>query len=67
MPKKLIKKVSIVMGSQSDFKTMKFCKKILNFLKVKYEINIISAHRTPDRMYKFAKMAEKNKDRKSVV
>tara|TARA_B100000131_G_scaffold323002_1_gene379193 strand:- start:1683 stop:2174 length:492 start_codon:yes stop_codon:yes gene_type:complete len=60
MPKKLIKKVSIVMGSQSDFKTMKFCKKILNFLKVKYEINIISAHRTPDRMYKFAKMAEKN-------
>ena len=54
------KKVSIVMGSQSDFKTMKFCKKILNFLKVKYEINIISAHRTPDRMYKFAKMAEKN-------
>ena len=48
------------MGSQSDFKTMKFCKKILNFLKVKYEINIISAHRTPDRMYKFAKMAEKN-------
>ena len=48
------------MGSQSDFKTMKFCKKILNFLKVKYEINIISAHRTPDRMYKFAKSAEKN-------
>ncbi|MDC1280314.1 5-(carboxyamino)imidazole ribonucleotide mutase [Pelagibacteraceae bacterium] len=53
------KKVSIVMGSQSDFKTMVFCKRILKNLDIKYEIKIISAHRTPDRMYKYAKNAEK--------
>ena len=60
MSKKLIKKVSIVMGSQSDFKTMKLCQKILKILKVKFETKIISAHRTPKRMYEFAKKAEKN-------
>ena len=58
--KKSYKKVSIVMGSQSDFKTMKFSKKILNFLKIKYEIKIVSAHRTPKRLYQFANTAEKN-------
>ena len=60
MLKKLIKKVSIVMGSQSDFKTMKLCQKTLKILKVKFETKIISAHRTPKRMYEFAKKAEKN-------
>ena len=60
MSKKLIKKVSIVMGSQSDFKTMKLCQKTLEILKVKFETKIISAHRTPKRMYEFAKKAEKN-------
>ena len=60
MSKKLIKKVSIVMGSQSDFKTMKLCQKTLKVLKVKFETKIISAHRTPKRMYEFAKKAEKN-------
>ena len=54
------KKVSIVMGSQSDFKTMKLCKKILEKLKIKHEIKIISAHRTPYRMFQFAKKSEKN-------
>jgi len=53
-------KVSIVMGSQSDFKTMKSCQKILKKLNIKYETKIISAHRTPIRMYEFAKNAEKN-------
>ena len=48
------------MGSQSDFKTMKLCKKILEKLKIKHEIKIISAHRTPDRMFQFAKKAEKS-------
>ena len=43
-------KVAIVMGSQSDYSTMKFCEKILKTLNIKYETNIISAHRTPDRM-----------------
>ena len=52
-------KVSIVMGSQSDFKTMLLCQKVLKKLAIKYETKIISAHRTPDKMYKFAKEAEK--------
>ncbi len=61
MRKKInINKVSIVMGSKSDFKTMKYCKKVLNILKIKNETKIVSAHRTPDRLYKFAKNAEKN-------
>ena len=54
------KKVSIVMGSQSDFKTMILCQKVLKSLDVKYETKIISAHRTPKRMYDFAINAEKN-------
>ncbi len=58
--KKYNSKVSIVMGSQSDYATMKYCEKVLKFLKIKFEINIISAHRTPDRMFKFAKLADKN-------
>ena len=48
------------MGSQSDFKTMKLTKQILKKLKVPVEIKIISAHRTPIRMYKYAIEAEKN-------
>ena len=48
------------MGSQSDFKTMKLSIKILKKLKVPFETKIISAHRTPRRMYKFALEAEKN-------
>ena len=53
-------KVTIVMGSQSDYSTMKYCSEVLKILKVKHESKIVSAHRTPDRMYKFAKNAEKN-------
>ena len=48
------------MGSQSDFKTMIFCEKALKKLNIKYETKIISAHRTPDRMYQYAKDVEKN-------
>tara|TARA_B100001093_G_scaffold507399_1_gene567899 strand:+ start:590 stop:1045 length:456 start_codon:yes stop_codon:yes gene_type:complete len=48
------------MGSQSDFKTMKLSTKILKKLKVPFETKIISAHRTPKRMYRFALEAEKN-------
>ena len=54
------KKVSIVMGSQSDYKTMIFCLNILKKLNIKFETKIISAHRTPNRMYEFAVNAEKN-------
>ena len=48
------------MGSESDFKTMKHCQKVLKILKVKYETKIISAHRTPERLFEYAKNAEKN-------
>ena len=53
-------KVAIVMGSKSDYTTMKNCEKILRLLKVKFETKIVSAHRTPERMFKFAKAAEDN-------
>ena len=60
MIKNKSKKVSIVMGSQSDFKTMVFCQKVLKKLNIKFETKIISAHRTPNRMYQYAKEAAKS-------
>tara|TARA_B100001939_G_C16705378_1_gene514608 strand:+ start:79 stop:570 length:492 start_codon:yes stop_codon:yes gene_type:complete len=53
-------KVAIVMGSQSDYKTMKLAEKTLKNLGIKYETKIVSAHRTPKRMYEFASSAKKN-------
>ena len=53
-------KVAIVMGSQSDFKTMKLSINILKKMGVQFETKIISAHRTPKRMYEFAENASKN-------
>ena len=54
------KKVAIVMGSQSDYAVMKKCEEILKILKIKFETKIVSAHRTPERMFTFAKKAAKN-------
>jgi 5-(carboxyamino)imidazole ribonucleotide mutase len=54
-------KVVIVMGSQSDYKTMQLSAKILKKMGIKFETKIISAHRTPKRMYDFAKSTDKNK------
>ncbi len=54
------KKISIVMGSQSDFSTMRYATKVLKQLKIKFETQIVSAHRTPKRMFEYAKTAEKN-------
>ena len=51
--------VSVVMGSQSDYKTMKFTTNILKKMGIKFETKIVSAHRTPKRMYDFAHSAEK--------
>ena len=53
-------KVSIIMGSKSDYKTMKLAEKILKILGVKFETKIISAHRTPKRMYEYAASTVKN-------
>ena len=53
-------KVAIVMGSQSDFKTMKLSANILKKMGVRFETKIISAHRTPKRMYEFAESTSRN-------
>jgi 5-(carboxyamino)imidazole ribonucleotide mutase len=58
--KKQNNKVAIIMGSQSDHSIMKDCEKILKILKVKYQVSVVSAHRTPKRMFNFADKAEKN-------
>jgi 5-(carboxyamino)imidazole ribonucleotide mutase len=60
MKKNKTLKVSIVMGSQSDYKTMQHAEKTLNKIGVSFETKIISAHRTPKRMYEFAISAAKN-------
>ncbi len=53
-------KVSIVMGSQSDYKIMQLAEKTLKKIGVSFETKIISAHRTPKRMYDYALKAENN-------
>ena len=60
MNKNMGLKVSIVMGSQSDYKIMKLSEKTLKKLGVQFETKIISAHRTPKRMYEYGLNAEKN-------
>ena len=50
-------RVAIVMGSQSDWVTMKKCAEILTQLGVEHDVRIVSAHRTPDRLVAFAKGA----------
>ena len=52
--------VAIIMGSQSDWETMKFSEEVLVKLKIPFITKIISAHRTPDRMNEFAKNAKEN-------
>ncbi len=54
------KSVAIIMGSQSDWATMKHAAKILDALRIGYEARIVSAHRTPKRLYDFAGSARKN-------
>ncbi len=59
MNKNKVNKISIIMGSQSDYKIMKLCEKTLKNLGVLFETKIISAHRTPKRMYEYALNVEK--------
>jgi 5-(carboxyamino)imidazole ribonucleotide mutase len=54
------KPVAIIMGSQSDWPTMKHAADTLAALKIPYEAKIVSAHRTPKRLYEFATSARKN-------
>ena len=51
--------VAIIMGSQSDWETMRHAAETLKSLGISYEARIVSAHRTPDRLYNFAKGAKK--------
>ena len=53
-----VPKVAIIMGSQSDWPTMRCAAEVLDELDVAHEARIVSAHRTPDRMAQFAKAAE---------
>ena len=52
--------VSIIMGSKSDWSTLKKTADILRKLKIKYNVKIVSAHRTPMRLVEFAESAKKN-------
>ncbi len=53
-------KVSIIMGSQSDWKTLQLAENILIDFKIPNEVKIVSAHRTPERLYRYAKNAHNN-------
>lgn len=53
-------KIAIIMGSQSDYQTLQNAEVILQEFDVSFETKIISAHRTPKRLYKFCETAEKN-------
>ena len=53
------KPVAIIMGSQSDWSTMKHAAKTLDALRIGYDARIVSAHRTPKRLYEFASGARK--------
>jgi 5-(carboxyamino)imidazole ribonucleotide mutase len=50
--------IGIIMGSQSDWETMRHCADVLGALGVAHETKIVSAHRTPDRLYEYAKTAK---------
>ena len=49
--------VGIIMGSQSDWETMQHASEALDRLNIRYEARIVSAHRTPERLYEYARMA----------
>ena len=51
--------VGIIMGSKSDWATMKHCSDTLKNFKIRHDVRVISAHRTPQRLHKYLKEAEK--------
>ena len=58
MPDSGVPPVAIIMGSQSDWATMRHAAETLDALEVAYDTRIVSSHRTPDRLYAFAKGAK---------
>ena len=57
--KKISARIGVIMGSQSDWATMKNSVDIIDSFNIPYQLNIVSAHRTPQRLYEYAKGAEK--------
>ena len=53
--------IGVIMGSKSDWEIMKNCCDTIKSFGVNYDVRVISAHRTPKRLHKFLKEAEKNK------
>ena len=53
-------RVAIVMGSKSDWATMQFAAEIFEILNVPHHVEVVSAHRTPDKLFSFAEEAESN-------
>ena len=60
MPQKNKPLVSIIMGSQSDYSTMTYAEEVLKKFRIRFETKIVSAHRTPKRLYEYASKAEGN-------
>jgi 5-(carboxyamino)imidazole ribonucleotide mutase len=60
MPQKNKPLVSIIMGSQSDYSTMRYAEEALKKFRIRFETKIVSAHRTPKRLYEYASKAEGN-------
>ena len=60
MPQKNKPLVSIIMGSQSDYSTMRYAEEVLKKFRIRFETKIVSAHRTPKRLYEYASKAEGN-------
>jgi 5-(carboxyamino)imidazole ribonucleotide mutase len=52
-------RISIIMGSKSDWPTMQHTSEMLNELNIEHEVKVVSAHRTPDLLYSFAESARK--------
>lgn len=50
--------VGLIMGSQSDWETMQHCARLLKKLEISFEQEVVSAHRTPDKMFQYAEQAE---------
>ncbi|EPO1790213.1 5-(carboxyamino)imidazole ribonucleotide mutase [Cronobacter turicensis] len=53
-------RIAIVMGSRSDWATMQFAAEILDALNVPHHVEVVSAHRTPDKLFSFAERAQEN-------
>ncbi|KAF6664514.1 5-(carboxyamino)imidazole ribonucleotide mutase [Pantoea sp. ARC270] len=53
-------RIAIVMGSRSDWATMQFAAEILTSLDVPFHVEVVSAHRTPDKLFSFAETAAEN-------